>query len=335
MLTPQRIDEIASGIDFRIENLTTFSESLREVKCAIQELRQSQESAYMWELQKLRVEFETLRQELQKRGLPEVSRYEHVFQQIKDAIHQEDWPKAVDPSSICITEDMATKRANAILDLVVGENLQKKSFLDFGCGEGHIVMQAMQQNPKHALGYDINAAKFKFQNEQFTSELDVVKAKGPYDVVLLHDVLDHLEHTDAISVLKTIKSLLSRNGRVYVRNHPWCSRHGSHIYTQINKAFAHLTMDDSELLRLGGYTNEHTTKIFYVLETYRHWITESGYKVCNEVWLTKPVEAFFRKQSFVKDRLLIHWGGDEANMINNMEVEFVEYVLEPSDQQVI
>lgn len=331
MLTIQRINELVSGIDNYLKKIEGFSNSLREVKATLDELRNSQEKTYLWELEKLRSEISMIRHELVKHGLPEISQYEMSLKVMKESLLSHEWPRAVDPKSICLTEDMAFHRAQAILDLVIGESLTGKSFLDFGCGGGHVIMNSIKQNPKIAIGYDINQSKIKFDNDHFTSEFDIVAQNGPYDIILLQDVLDHLESEDAITILIKLKSILDKNGRMYIRNHPWCSRHGSHIYTQINKAYAHIVLDDSELCRIGGYSNDHTNHLYEPIEAYRNWFSESGFNVCSEIPITKNPEEFFNKQSFIRERMLAKWDGDEAKMKNNIQIEFVEYVVEPME----
>jgi 2-polyprenyl-3-methyl-5-hydroxy-6-metoxy-1,4-benzoquinol methylase len=336
MLTSQRIEEVITGVDHYLQKLHGFSEEIKAVKATMEAMRHSREEQYLWELQKLNAEMRAIRTELEKRGLPEISEYEVAFRELKELVHSDEWPRAVDPRSIIITEDAAFHRAHQILDLIIGEPLTGKSFLDFGCGGGHVVMAALEQNPKFAMGYDINAGKIKFDNEHFTSELDVVGLKGPYDIVLLQDVLDHIEYVDPVAALKQVKRVVADGGRVFVRNHPWCSRHGSHLYTKLNKAFAHLVLDEAELCRMGGYINDHTLKIYYPMETYRKWFSDAGFRICSEIKFPGRTEDYFRKPSFSKERLVKHWGGDETQMILNTQIDFVEYVLEPiSDEATI
>lgn len=337
MLTTQRIEELVKGVDFYLQKLDSFTHELREVKFALQELRHSQENHQTFEMDALKREMNSIRLELEKRGLPEINMYEEKFKQLKEIVRLDAWPKATETTMICTTEEAQFGRAQAILDIIVGEYLKDKCFLDFGCGEGHVIMQALIQEPRVAMGYDINRGKFKFNNDHFTSEFDIIEKHGPYNIVLMHDVLDHLETTDAVSVLRKVKKILSNDGRIYIKNHPWCSRHGSHLYTQINKAYIQLIFDESELLRMGGYINEQTTKIYHPIETYRSWINDAGYKICSEVPKINNLEPFFKEQKLVKERIIKHWKGDQLQMINNMQIESVEYVVEPIslEEQII
>lgn len=335
MLTIQRIEELINGAEIYLQKIDQFSNSLKSVKQALEELKNSQESSYMMQLEKMRYEMSEIKNELQKRGLPEISQYELLFKVIKEMVYSDEWPRSVDPKAICVSEQMAFERAQSILDLVVAESLNGKSFLDYGCGEGHVVMHALKQDPKISLGYDINKSKIKFDNEHFTSEFDVVAKHAPFDIILLQDVLDHLEFENAVDVLIKLKSILRKEGRIYIRCHPWCSRHGSHLYTQLNKAFVHLVCDESELSRMNGYVNDYTIKLYNPIETYKKWFEKSGFKISSEVVITKNVEKYFENNGHIKERLVKHWNGDETQMKNNMQIEFVEYVLDPILNQEI
>lgn len=133
--------------------------------------------------------------------------------------------------------------------------------------------------------------------------------------------------------MKQIRDILTPKGRVYVKTHPWCSRHGGHIYTQKNKAFIHLIFDEIELMRMSGISSEPTLKITKPLETYGKWFTEAGFKIISEIPEINEVEKFFLTPSKVNDRLKRHWN-DSTEMKNNMRITSVEYVLEHSQQEI-
>jgi len=115
--------------------------------------------------------------------------------------------------------------------------LFNKNFLDFGCGDGSCVTIA-KDIARTAIGYDcVKNDCWRLEKLDCTDDLNIVKARGPYDIILLHDVLDHTPDPDKI--LETVYQLLSEDGIVFVRNHPWTSIHGGHLYYSINKAFVH------------------------------------------------------------------------------------------------
>lgn len=126
------------------------------------------------------------------------------------------------------------------------------------------------------------------------------------------------------------KSVLAPEGRIYIRNHPWSAKHGGHLYEQINKSYLHLVMDEVELARAGGFSCQHNIKVINPIETYNHWIKEAGLKITSEIPTKSDVPQFFKEGSLIREKLLKLWG-DESAMLANMEIEFVEYVVELSD----
>lgn len=329
MLTIDKINELTNGIEYHLRQLEGFMKDLREIKTSLDELRNAKEVEYLWELKKLRTDVFLLKNELAKRGLPNAGKYEIEFIQLKELVEDEQWPIAVDSSVICTDSEKIKIRAISILDLVVGEQLQNKKFLDYGCGTGHVVEQAIQGGAK-SLGYDIDESKFQFDLSLFTNNFEKIKENAPFDIILLHDVLDHIQNINPIEALMQVKSVLAPEGRIYIRNHPWSAKHGGHLYEQINKAYLHLVMDEVELTRMGGFSCQHNIKVITPIETYNHWIKEAGLKITSEIPTKSEVPQFFKEASLFKERLFNIWG-DETEMLANMEIEFVEYVAELVD----
>lgn len=327
MMDLNKIYELSAGVEHHLNKLEEFTDALREVHYSLRSIQESQEAKYLWELQQLRREVAEMRHTLRKYGLPEANEYERKLSEIREMIDG-DWPQAVDPAAVCLTEDQQRTRAENILLLIISEYIKDQKFLDFGCGkEGYVVWAGQTQGAKLSVGYDVDLKPMQKENVLLTGDLAEVKKHAPYDIILLHDVLDHIVLVDPITALKQVRSLCDHNTRVYVRNHPWSSRHGGHLYTQTNKAYLHLVLDDIELTRLGGWTCEPNVKVTKPMETYRYWFQESGFAINSETAIKTNVEPFFLRPSHLKDRLLANWG-DINEMTANMEIEFVEYVAQ-------
>lgn len=248
------------------------------------------------------------------------------------------WEPAVDPFLIADPNSEIDKksRASGIIHTIISEPITENvNFLDFGCGEGHVVLAA--EKAKKAVGYDIAAAWNESSisiNQILTTKWEDVKANGPYDIVLIYDVLDHVKDEDtAIECLKSVHEVLKPNGKIFLRCHPWCSRHGTHLYHQINKAFIHLCLDEALLDKM-GYKGIHTIKIIHPLNTYARWISASRFKIFSHNVIREVVESFFT-ESVVANLIKRNWRESDDKELSSgnrfpeyqCQQQFVDYIL--------
>lgn len=220
------------------------------------------------------------------------------------------WPAAV-PEELISGKETQNARAMGVLQ-VANLSLGGKKFLDFGCGEGHTVRLAKEIfGAKTAFGYDING----------DYDLESVKQNGPYDVILLFDVLDHAD--DPEDVLRVCKELKSPDGKIFARFHPWFSRSGTHIYKQLNKAYLQLVFDETELATL-GILQEKTKKITHI-KTYREWIKKVGLTILSENPTKQSLELFFTHNPAILRRIKSNFDNEFPR--NMLEIQFIDMVL--------
>lgn len=248
-------------------------------------------------------------------------------------INSKSWPQAVEPALICDPNNETEKieRSKGIIEVYLDDSIKDKKILDFGCGEGHLISSSAEFGPKMVVGYDVNQNKtwagFNLNDSQkLTTTWEEVVANAPYDYVIAFDVLDHLENETPINCLKKIKSVMNTNSKLYVRFHPYTSRHATHLYQGLNKAFVHLFMTEDEIKQ--QYPDLKPTKcekITRPLATYEKYIQEAGFKVLNRREVTENVEDFFANQ----DRSNIICKHLEFDSFPKFQLSlcFVDYVL--------
>ena len=260
------------------------------------------------------------------------------FEMLKNLLNSDEWPHAV--FQVQIAEENSEKdkeeRAEGIADILL-PNFNGKKFLDFGCGEGHVVKHAAS-NATLSVGYDIErstksqlAWEDKKENLLLTTNFETVRSEGPYDIILIYDVLDHAKDESMSEILARAKSVLSEDGSIYLRCHPWCGRHGGHAYRKINKAFVHLVLTEDELKEV-GLDLEPTQKIFFPLATYSKAIEEARLVNSQEPEVdAQEVEPFLSENPIVKGRILKAFGIEEWRKDGKPNIQmsqcFVDYVL--------
>ena len=257
------------------------------------------------------------------------------FEQLKNLLDSEEWPEAVLDFQIVDenSEEEKLDRAEGVVDILVQEDLENKKFLDFGCGEGHMAKYA-SKNAAVSVGYDIvKSKKSKFTWEKLneklllTTNFEKVKKEGPYDIVMIYDVLDHAENP--VDVLNKAKSVLSENGKIYLRTHPWCGRHGGHLYRIKNKAFVHVVFSDEELAKLNLVYEERNNKVKFPIAVYEGLIKESGLNIESKDVENQDVENFFEKNQLLSRRLKQIIGAEDGKVFPKFQMSqcFHDYVL--------
>jgi 2-polyprenyl-3-methyl-5-hydroxy-6-metoxy-1,4-benzoquinol methylase len=256
------------------------------------------------------------------------------FESLKQAINSNKWPEAVNPHLICdpnSTEDKI-ERGRGIIELMVEEDLKNLKVLDFGCGEGHTIALSSDYKTSLSVGYDIKDHNYWREvsnkaNLLFTSDYQTVVNQGPYDVIILFDVLDHVVNESPVSILAKARELLSNNGKIYMRTHPFVSRHATHLYHDLNKAYVHLVFTPEELRQLVPNSKyvEPSINVTTPINTYDKFIKEAGLKATNRRDITEKVEPFF-KIPRIADRIMKN---TKMNFFPEfqMSLQFLDYVL--------
>lgn len=325
----EKLEEWLAEANKRLHEVASADQNLKKAYEVLVEIKKYQDNKILSGIAEVKRELSLINERLNKLGVSSANEYDRDFNILRRKLDSTEWPAAIDQNLICHSEDQLKKRADNIIKLHVHEFLEDQKFLDFGCGDGYVTVAAANAGATLSVGYDISK-KWKFANNEgsyfFTADPKEVRQKGPYDVVLIFDVMDHLTE-DPVRVLKEIRQLLSANGKIYMRNHPWCSRHGSHLHEKLNKAFAHLIFDDMELTRIGGYTQENVLKLTDPIGTYRSWFEEADLMVQNETIITKEAEEFFflPENIEIRDKLENCWEGKDLRKL--LSIEYVFYVL--------
>ena len=227
--------------------------------------------------------------------------------------------------------DETTKQFRAVQVVgIMGVPLSNLHVLDFGCGDG-FVSREIASTAKSVLGYDIKRhdawPSHRLSNLLLSTDIDEVYKNGPYDQILAFDVIDHLEDAELDQTIKMLSSLLRSDGKMFIRFHPWTSKHGSHLYSKINKAYVHLAFTESELANM-GYTLEPNIKIVRPLAAYDLMLSKNGFKIDNRKGHSEEVDYYF--DGALLDRMNhVTWKGkaDRDSMLRIMGLQFIDYHL--------
>jgi SAM-dependent methyltransferase len=232
----------------------------------------------------------------------EVATEKKEFEQIKEVLFSDKWPVAANKNLICNPENEADKveRGRGVFELMVETDIAGKKFLDFGCGEGHSAAYAATRNPELVVGYDIKNGWEKLapvDKLMLTTNWDEVVKNGPYDVILVYDVIDHLVDKKPLEVMKDLHAILADKGNLYLRAHPFTSRHALHNYHDLNKGYIQLVLSEDELKQVlpsTKYIEWNNAKVVTPIATYKKLFEDAGFEIMNTRPVRDTVDPFFK-----------------------------------------
>lgn len=256
------------------------------------------------------------------------------FESLRTALNSSRWPEAVNPHLICNprSTDDKTERARGIIELMIEEDLKNTKFLDFGCGEGHTAYLSADYKTELSIGYDSKDydswSQFNQKdNLKFTTDYDSLLSQGPFDIIVIFDVIDHITNDTPVNLLTKAKNLISDKGKIYMRTHPFVSRHGTHLYHEMNKAYVHLVFNEDELKEIipSPQYEEPSIKVTTPIMSYDKFIKEAGLQVLNRRDITEKVEPFFKIPK-IAERIMAN---TKMNFFPEyqMSLQFLDYVL--------
>lgn len=242
----------------------------------------------------------------------------------------EAWPEAIDPKAVINPQSQSEQKYRAVQVIsMIKERLIDKKVLDFGCGNGYVAIEASYTSAQ-VIGYDIREDPWwshPSHKVKFTTDKLKMIDQGPYDLIILYDVLDHVIGASVEDIIFSLPSMLTPEGTIFIRTHPWTSRTGGHLYETHNKAYLHLALTPDELAQ-EGITLQPNSRIVRPMAAYELWFKQAGLSVKERKLKTTVVDPFF--QGDILDRIIkINWGGklDHGTARKIMSNHFIDYKL--------
>jgi 2-polyprenyl-3-methyl-5-hydroxy-6-metoxy-1,4-benzoquinol methylase len=245
------------------------------------------------------------------------------------------WPLAVDP--LLIANDALPDRIarGELISTMLLPPLNGLKFLDFGCGDGTTAF-VVSRTAQMSVGYDIvNTGWDQLERKPnliLTQNRDDLLAQAPFDVILAYDVFDHMKSEDEVlEAMSFLSKIIKHGGQIKIRFHPWSSRHATHCYRVLNKAFVHLVLTKEQLVARGcPYMDQ--LKITEPILTYHRWIKSAGLSVINSSMVKEPVEDFFKQPHIAyvlkrnwKDSNLPYLSSGQQLPVYQMEMQFLDF----------
>ena len=185
--------------------------------------------------------------------------------------------------------------------------------LEIGCGEGGNLLPFAEMGC-HVTGIDICQSRISKAQTFFTEYhrqgtficQDFLLSEEPkkeerYDLVIVHDVIEHIEPSNKRDFLLHIKSFLKQNGIAFFGFPAWQNPFGGHQQISVGLAsklpFIHLLPKPlyTNLLRKSGATESNVSELMSIrasqmtVENFERLISEVDYTICQRtLWLINP-----------------------------------------------
>ncbi|MCL5991811.1 MAG: class I SAM-dependent methyltransferase, partial [Bacteroidetes bacterium] len=131
-------------------------------------------------------------------------------------------------------------------DVIVPYLLKNNAFsknstvVEIGCGEGGVLTALVEAGADRALGTDIDpgrlgigkktaeiaAHNIEYETHNITTDNPISQWEGTADLVILRDVIEHLD--DTAQSLKNLKKFLKQSGFLYITFPPYQTPFGGH-----------------------------------------------------------------------------------------------------------
>jgi len=196
--------------------------------------------------------------------------------------------------------------------------------LDYGCGDGDLIA-ALNSTGRKAVGYD--KAKTKTANcyDDWAKIVDL----APFKLAILYDVLDHTDLSGFIEILEEIKTVIHSDGRIFIRTHPFSAVNGTHDFSPINLAFAHLSLTPSESMKLGIKPWDNI-KVVLPLEFYERVFGLLGFSVISRKIHHSQVNPFVSANLMTRIKRLHYSESMSVEHIEkSLSINYIDFLLAP------
>ena len=103
-------------------------------------------------------------------------------------------------------------------NLFINKEIDKVKILDFGCGNGNLLIELKRRGFLNLFGYDFDEKATELaKNNEFIvfSDFNLINSYGKFDFIFLNHVVEHLE--DARGLIKNLEPLLNKSGKIIIR----------------------------------------------------------------------------------------------------------------------
>ena len=131
-----------------------------------------------------------------------------------------------------------------------------------------------------------------------------IAIKAGATTINIPDTVGYTAPAESADLIKRLLETVPGMGdQIYVRCHPISSRHATHLYKKINKAYIHLVFTDDELKQL-GYENDIKQRTYFPQVDNNRWFGQAKLKAISHDCVRSDIDPFFKQNEMVKSRIM-------------------------------
>lgn len=197
--------------------------------------------------------------------------------------------------------------------------------LDYGCGDGDLIT-ALNRAGRKAVGYDKEIPKMADCYNSWAKVVDL----APFKLVVLYDVLDHTDLPSFIEIFEHVKTVIHSDGKIFIRVHPFSAANGSHDFSPMNLAFAHMCFTPSEAIKF-GLKSWDNIKVVLPLEFYERVFSLLGFFVVSKKIHHSQTIPFVTSHLMARiKRLHYSESMSEEHIEKSISINYIDFLLAPS-----
>jgi len=136
--------------------------------------------------------------------------------------------------------------------------------LEIGCGMGHLLYFLKKEGYINFIGIDISKEQIDYCQKKVTPKVKLIKSlpnflkqyKNFFDLVVMNDVIEHLEKNDVVKALRLINNSLKINGGLLIKTANASNLWGTYVrYADFTHNMSFTQESLAQVLNLAGFNN--------------------------------------------------------------------------------
>lgn len=153
--------------------------------------------------------------------------------------------------------------------------------LDIGCGMGQFLSWIKNKGYKNFKGIDLSQQMVDFCRQNVTDQVEktesivsfLLNEKESYDLIVMLDVIEHIDKEEIIAILEAVRSALKKGGKLIVKTNNVASITGARMrYEDFTHVSGYTEYSLKQVLKIAGFNKVHLKPFAIPRTSFKRWI---------------------------------------------------------------